>query len=258
MRVLVILAVLACGLLPLRAATFVQLADPQLGMAQGVDTDLTTFTRAVAQINALKPDFVLLCGDLVHFWKPDTARAFAKAAAGFTMPWYVAPGNHDRWDGPVYKELFGADHRVVNTKAVTVIITNSNLWADESKADGDAQLTWLAQALKDAPADKPVFVVGHHPLYLAKPDEKNEYFNVPLARRTAVLDLLTARHVTAYLSGHKHESIVNDYQGVALVSQGSSVKNMTREPLGFRLWTIDEKGKATHAAVALAPADAAK
>ncbi len=261
MRMLILLAVLAGMLLPLRAATpmtFVQLADPQLGLGQGEDADLATFQRAVVQINALKPDCVILCGDLLNAWKADDARAFAAAAAKFTMPWYVAPGNHDKWDAPEYAGLFGPDRRVVTVKGTTFVLTNSNLWADSRRDAGDTELTWLTKALADAPADAPLFVVGHHPLFDNKPDEKDEYYNVPLARRMPILDLLVAHHVTAYLSGHTHMSIVRDYHGIAMVTQGSSVKNMTKEPIGFRLWKIDEKGKATNELIPLAHADPPK
>ena len=45
--------------------TFVQLCDTQLGMG-GYDHDVKTFNQAAVQINELNPDFVVICGDLVH------------------------------------------------------------------------------------------------------------------------------------------------------------------------------------------------
>ena len=44
--------------------TFIQICDPQLGKG-GYEHDLKTFEQAVVQSNALKPDFVVICGDLV-------------------------------------------------------------------------------------------------------------------------------------------------------------------------------------------------
>ena len=47
-----------------RSFTFAQICDTQLGMG-GYEHDVKTFKTAVAQINALKPDFAVICGDLV-------------------------------------------------------------------------------------------------------------------------------------------------------------------------------------------------
>jgi hypothetical protein len=45
--------------------SFVQMCDTQLGMG-GYEHDVKTFTLAVDQINGMKPDFVVICGDLVN------------------------------------------------------------------------------------------------------------------------------------------------------------------------------------------------
>ena len=54
------------------------------------------------------------------------------------------------------------------------------------------------------------------------------------------------------------DSIGAGTDDLVLVTQGSSVKNMTKEPIGFRLWKIDEKGKATNELIPLAHADPPK
>ncbi len=45
--------------------TFVQLCDPQLGFG-GYEHDVNSFKVAVQKINELKPDFVVICGDMVN------------------------------------------------------------------------------------------------------------------------------------------------------------------------------------------------
>ena len=45
--------------------SFVQMCDTQLGMG-GYEHDVKTFGLAVDQINEMKPDFVVICGDLVN------------------------------------------------------------------------------------------------------------------------------------------------------------------------------------------------
>ena len=44
--------------------SFAQMCDTQLGMG-GYEHDVKTFGLAVTQINKMKPDFVVICGDLV-------------------------------------------------------------------------------------------------------------------------------------------------------------------------------------------------
>jgi len=55
----------------------------------------------------------------------------------------------------------------------------------------------------------PVFVVGHYPLYIELPVEEEHYFNIPLIKRQELLKLFTQNNVQTYLSGHKHELVIN-------------------------------------------------
>src|SRR5437762_3249474 len=73
--------------------TFVQMCDPQLGIG-GYEADVARFKQAVKQINALKPDFVVICGDLVNGATTKSFADFNAIKAGFAMPCYCAPGNH--------------------------------------------------------------------------------------------------------------------------------------------------------------------
>jgi hypothetical protein len=44
---------------------FAQMCDTQLGMG-GYDHDVRTFELAVERLHAMRPDFVVICGDLVN------------------------------------------------------------------------------------------------------------------------------------------------------------------------------------------------
>ena len=95
--------------------TFVQLCDTQLGMG-GYEHDKNTFMLAVEQINALDPDFVVICGDLVNHANDSSYADFKKILEGFTMPCYPAPGNHDVGNTPTdtmlnyYRDAIGKDY----------------------------------------------------------------------------------------------------------------------------------------------------
>ena len=69
--------------------TFVQLCDTQLGFG-GYEHDIDSFRQAVKQINALepKPDFVVICGDLVNKRDDKSFTDFKTIKDKLTIPWY--------------------------------------------------------------------------------------------------------------------------------------------------------------------------
>ena len=79
--------------------TIVQLCDTQLGMG-GYDHDIDTFNLAVKQINTLEPDLVVICGDLVNTNDDKSFKDFKEINAKFTVPCYLASGNHDVGNEP--------------------------------------------------------------------------------------------------------------------------------------------------------------
>ncbi|MEI7832680.1 MAG: metallophosphoesterase [bacterium] len=250
-RTLIILAL--CLPLRLLALSFVQITDPQLGMVKYAD-DLATFKRAVVQINSLKPDFTVICGDLIANPRPEAYPDIAAAAGEFKSPWYVAPGNHDEWKGAEYTKYFTATYRAVDQGKLTLVTINTLLLRDVKAEVAEEHMTWLEGVLKEADARKQQLIVaGHHPLFLKSPDEKNGGDNLPLTLRPRVVDLFVKYHVLAYLTGHLHYNLVASYQGITLVSNASSVKNFSDDPIGYRVWNLDDKGYLTQKYVGIKP-----
>lgn len=253
-----LLALATLSLLAGDAFTLVQLADPQLGMGEkGYAQDLATLRRAVVQINALRPapECVVICGDLVNAWTPAAAGDVAQAAASLSMPWYVAPGNHDAWKSDEYRKLFGADQQSVNLPHATLVLINTNLWKTGTAAESDAATRWLETALAAAAVRKlPIFVVGHIPLFVKTAEERAENTNLAPVTRRPLLALLAKYRVAAYLAGHIHMNAVASYEGIPMVADGSTAKNFSAEPLGFRLWHIDGQGVITHEWTQVVPA----
>ncbi len=245
-----LLALATLSLLAGDAFTLVQLADPQLGMGEkGYAQDLATLHRAVGQINALRPppECVVICGDLVNSWTPAAAGDVAQAAAGLSMPWYVAPGNHDAWKSEEYRKLFGADQQSVSLPHATLVMVNTNLWKTGTPAESDAATRELETALATATTRKlPIFVVGHIPLFVKSADERAENTNLAPVTRRPLLALLAKYRVAAYLAGHIHMNAVASYEGIPMVANGSTAKNFSAEPLGFRVWHIEAQGAIAH------------
>lgn len=225
--------------------TFIQLCDTQLGMG-GYDHDIKTFEMAVTQINALDPDFVIICGDLVNDASDSTYADFKKIKNKFNMPCYNVSGNHDVGNIPTdstlnfYRKTIGQDYYKFKNKGYTFIVTNTQLWKENIPFESEKHDTWFKTALKMNPSNKQsVFVAGHIPLFLKTPDEEDEYFNLPIEKRKELLDLFTQNNVVAYLSGHAHRPIINNYEGIQLVSGEATSKNLDSiSDLGFRVWKV--------------------
>jgi len=57
--------------------------------------NLTTFLNLIKKVNSIKPDFVVITGDLVEWSYIDNWQKFHNALLKFEIPVFVLPGNHD-------------------------------------------------------------------------------------------------------------------------------------------------------------------
>ena len=224
--------------------SFVQICDPQLGMG-GYKKDVKSFTLAVNQINELKPDFVIICGDLVHHASDSTFADFLKIREGFKIPCYVTPGNHDVGNTPddvtlrYYRKTIGEDYYAFRNKGVSFIVTNTQLWKVNIGNESENHDSWFKESLiREGIKGTPVIVIGHYPLYLEHPDEEEGYFNFPLSKRHELVQLFRKNNVKAYLSGHTHKTVINNYENILLVSGETTSENFDKRPLGFRHWEV--------------------
>jgi DNA repair exonuclease SbcCD nuclease subunit len=227
-----------------KTISFVQLCDTQLGMG-GYDHDKKTFESAVKKINLLNPDFVIICGDLVNTPNDSSYADFNKIAGMMKIPLFCVPGNHDVGGKDFLKSLefyrrtMKKDYYSFCRKGLTFIGVNTQLWKTGIGQESSEHDLWFKKTLQKAgKRHKPVIVFGHSPLFIADPQEKEAYFNLSLQKRKELLDLFKDNSVSAYLSGHSHTTILNNYKGIQLVSGETTSKNFDKHPLGFRLWTV--------------------
>ncbi len=237
--------------------TFVQMCDTQLGMG-GYEHDVRTFERAVEVINGMEPDFVVICGDLVDRADDQSFADFKKIRSGFKLPCYCASGNHDVGNQPSaeslrrYREKIGPDYYTFEHKGFTFVVANTQLWKAPLAGESEKHDEWFRRALEDAKARRsPAVLVVHYPLFIEKPDEKEVYFNLPVAKRKEVLDLCVENGVVAILGGHLHRFAANEYKGIKLVNGETTSKNFDKRPMGFRFWEVDANGGMTHRFIGL-------
>ena len=236
--------------------SFAQMCDKQLGMG-GYEHDVKTFGLAVDQINKMKPDFVVICGDLVSKANDQSWADFNRIKAGFKIPCHCAAGNHDVGNKPTaeslqrYPEKIGKDYYTFEHKGFTFVIANTQLWKVPLKGVSENHDMWFKEILAEAKKkDSPVVVV-HYPLFVKTPGEKESYYNIPTAKRMELLKLCEENGVVAFMAGHTHKLVVNDYKGMQLVNGETTSRNFDKRPMGFRWWDVAAQGKMIHRFVAI-------
>ncbi len=222
----------------------VQMCDPQLGM-KDYRTELEDLKKAIEKVNLLKPDAVIICGDLVNDPGKTGYGDFKAAIKASTVPVYCVPGNHDIGGEPTmatiaaYEKEIGKDHYTVDINDYRLIVIDSMLWKYPAGKLARAQESWLKDELgKAAGEGRKVMVAGHVPLFIKTVDEVEEYFNVKPEKRREILDLLAANKVAVALFGHTHTSFQNIENGVTYINGPTTSINMDKKPLGFNLITI--------------------
>lgn len=235
----------------------VQLCDTQLGFG-GYEADLLRFQSAVEQINALKPDLVFICGDLVNEANDTSYRDFKSVMGRFQVPCYCAAGNHDVGNLPTvetletYRQTMGSDYYSVDHKGIAFVVLNSQLWKSPVEGETEAQDRWLEATLGNASRNSnPVVVVMHFPLFTESPSEPEHYFNLPLAARNKLIQLFKAHGVVAVLTGHTHRHITLQFDNITQVSGETTSRNFDDRPYGFRVWTVRGLGPFEHRFVPL-------
>lgn len=235
--------------------SFVQLSDPQLGMG-GYEHDVEAFQQAVEKINAMDVDFVVICGDLVNHASDSSFADYKALRDQLEIPFYEVPGNHDIGREPTdsslqyYRNTIGKDYYTMDHEDVSFIFVNTQLWKTESGDESTLHDDWFKSTINSPDMEERIIVVGHYPLFIKEPAEEEIYSNLPAGKREELLGLLRKNDVVAYLSGHRHESVIHNYEGVQLVTGETTSRQFDERPLGFRQWTV-MKDTVIHAFVEL-------
>lgn len=235
---------------------FVQMADTQFGFFndnRDFKKETVNFEKAVAAANRLKPQFVVVCGDLVNTPGDMGQIAEYKRIAARLDPairLYNVAGNHDVENFPTpesltaYRKNFGSDYYTFAAGSILGIVLNSSLMRDPDSARMEAieQDRWLQGELAKArrSKDKIIMVFQHHSLFLNNPDEKDEYFNFPEARRKKYLALFKEHDVRFVFAGHYHRNAGGHDGELEMITTGPVGRPLGLDPSGFRIITVDQ------------------
>lgn len=201
--------------------------------------------KAVAAIDAAKPDFVVVGGDMVDdVRRADQYRDLMAGFASVGVPIHWVAGNHDiALDGQQpthrsieqYEALFGQPHFRIDGGDVTLVALNTTVMHRPERVPEElaTQLGFIEEAIAGAPG--PVLLVGHHPLFLRSPDERNSYWTIPGDTRRHLLDLVARGDVHAMFAGHYHRNNVARIGSFEMVTSGPVGFPLGDDPSGIRV-----------------------
>ena len=261
--------------------SFVQMADPQFGMyssvskfseadkaerrqrginieysgpiLEGLDKETSLFTEAIETANKIKPDFVVICGDMVH--NSDSEEQFQELTRisrllNEEIKLYWVAGNHDVGDKPTraglakYKEQFGEYNYSFQEENSYFIVLNSSICYDPGSVpdEWDNLISFLEKELQIAASvqKRHKIIFMHHPLYLNDPNEGDNYFVIPSVRRAKIIDLITEYDVSAVFTGHLHRNNYRKIGNTELVSTGPVGFPLGEDPSGIRHVRMDD------------------
>jgi 3',5'-cyclic AMP phosphodiesterase CpdA len=250
----------ACRSMPARdqrSFFFIQMSDPQFGFfTANADfaRETVNFEKAIAAANRLRPAFVVVSGDLTHR-QGDVAQIaeYHRIAAQLdrSIPLYGVPGNHDLAlplspaSIAAYRQAFGPDYFTFDNHGVHGIVINSSLIKEAAlaPAEAEAQENWIRSAVAAAGRSRRVgthvMIFQHHPWFLARADEPDQYFNLPLAKRREFLDLFARNGVSHVFAGHYHRNAFGKDADLEMVTTGPVGKPLGADSSGFRIVIVD-------------------
>jgi len=228
--------------------TALALLAAAIGAAGAFAQDAANFEFAVTAVNRLHPAFVIVTGDLVN--KPgDPAQiaAYRRILAQIdrSIPVYNLAGNHDIENVPTpatiatYVKNFGPDRFTFRHQGLVGIVLNSTLIhspqeAPDQLAEQDRWLRTELQRAKDSGA-RHIVVFQHHPWFLKSAGEPDQYFNIPLARRAALLALFREFGVRYLFCGHYHRNAEATDGPLNAITTGAVGKPLGGAKSGFRV-----------------------
>ncbi len=239
---------------------FIQLTDPQLGMYRADSDfvqDAANLEFAIAAANRLHPSFVVITGDLVN--RPGDPAQVAEyhrivGKLDRSIARYDLPGNHDIGNIPtpasiaLYRKQFGPDHYVFRSGSLVGVVLNSSLLQqpDSAPREDAVQEKWLGDTLAVLSREPGVQLVvfQHHPWFLADPGEANQYFNIPIEKRSRYLALFKRYGVRYLFSGHYHQNAIAHDGPIEMITSGPVGKPFGDTRSGMRIVMVTDSGLA--------------
>jgi predicted phosphodiesterase len=194
------------------------------------ETQPGIYEQIVAEIERLKPEFVMTVGDMIEGYSQDTLptperwQEYLSIMEGLSVPVYYTPGNNDIVTddrAEAYKKYTGFDpYHSFDFGGVHIVVLDNSRWDSVEDFPGE-QLTWLANDLTNNIGAEYSLVFYHKPFwYRTLADNKPDTLH----------NLFRAYGVDAVFSGHFHSYFVGEFDGIKYTNVGSSGGGGTFQP----------------------------
>jgi len=226
---------------------FIQLTDTQFGFIEnnkGFEQETKIFEKAVAEINRLKPDFIVITGDLVNDRKDESQLAEFKRIAGMIgkeIPVYFSPGNHDISESPSQKDIdgfterYGHDRFSFRHNKCQFIGLNSCLIKSSPNSMEKVQFEWLEKELRKGKKVRQTMIFVHYPFFVNSFDEPEAYFNIAPETRNKYISLFRKYGVDAVFAGHLHNNSAGADGSMQMITTSAAGKQLGKEAPGMRI-----------------------
>ncbi len=215
--------------------SFIHITDFHIGDPRGFAESIKetigwkSIKRCIDEINIIRPDFVVISGDLVYgqlypFEYHHEYKICYDMIQKFDVPTFLVPGNHDGYNriledgfsywqdyfGPLYYSFDYGDYhfQAINSYDMSKIYRLTFLFIplNWGGSISDEQLNWIEQDLQQHSSKNIIQFMHHNPLWNTKEDSliRKDYEN-----RENLLNLINTYNVDMVLAGHVHWDSVN-------------------------------------------------
>jgi predicted phosphodiesterase len=253
-----VMAVLVFACLPSSAQVRVaQISDIHIGVKQAPDA-AAKLEKAVAHVNALHPDAVIVSGDIGE--NPGAWQQARNILKKLKAPVYYVPGNHDVHTNDVerYRSVFDKDYYTFKVKNVTFLVIDSQLLGNfdnfdaktppklppETETESERMVHWMEDQVPDLQKAGTVIAVQHIPVFRngGFPQDPKPYWVISEPYRGKEMWLLRHMGIKNVLVGHWHKGMVFNDQGITWHVAPATSWLPWGGTLGFAMHTINRDG----------------
>jgi Icc protein len=238
-----------------------QLSDPHIGAEWAEGDPVARLAAAVDSVRAMRPDAVLVSGDLADHATDAEYEQVRELLAPLGTPVHVLPGNHD--DRRALHRHFGvpgADGEpvqyAVDLGPMRLVVLDTTRPGEDPGALDAERLGWLDAELATTPEVPTLLAMHHPPLCTGIPAW--DAIGLPAADRRALGDVVE-RHsqVRRLVAGHVHRTITGGLAGRVVLTvpstyvQGrldfdSDELRLAAEPAGFAVHAVVDGELVSH------------
>jgi len=216
----------------------VQLSDIHVGS----QFQESVFEKVISEVNELKPDAILISGDLTNEGLIKEYEKCKKLISRFNCKKIITiSGNHDyRNSGYLAFKKFFPFETINDLSSDIVLVTVGTARPDRNEGEvGYRQNLWIERTMQKF-KDKVKILAMHHHL-VGIPDTGSD--RVTVIDAGDVLRTILATNVELVLCGHKHRPWIWNFKNLAIVNAGTAASDRSRGLFenSYNIITIKDK-----------------